>query len=158
MFSFRNTFWTYLNSFWSQIFLICIFIDLSYVTEKWIIQTFYKQWYSYQNDFTQKENPKIFASLFLQILYNHSDYLIYSLSSFVLGGIQTIFNHPWCVSYINNSYKIFVIIISSLKYKQKQLSMEQILEFSFYRFSFLQKRCIFMNSCCRYVHSCIREA
>ena len=82
--------------------------------------------------------------------------MIYSLSSFVLGGIQTIFNHPWCVSYINNSYKIFVIIISSLKYKQKQLSMEQILEFSFYRFSFLQKRCIFMNSCCRYVHSCIR--
>ena len=136
MFSFRSTFWTFFNSFWSQIFWICILIVTRGI--KCFIQRFYKLWYSYQNDFTQKD-PKTFPSLFLQVLYNHSDYLIYSLSSLDLGGIQTIFNHPWCVSYINNSYKILVIIISSLKYKQKQLSMEQILEFSFNRFSFLLK-------------------
>ena len=82
------------------------------------------------------------------------------MSSFVLGGIQTIFNHPWCVSYINNSYNILVIITSSHKTNKNNFRWNRNLEFSVWtvHFCFFKKvfhECMF---CCCYVHSSMRPS
>ena len=82
------------------------------------------------------------------------------MSSFVLGGIQTIFNHPWCVSYINNSYKNLVIITSSHKTNKNYFRCNRNLEFSELNVHscFFKKSFSWMYVWCCYVHSSMRPS